>query len=90
MVADVIDVHNKNFDSKKGEFIHPDDYSNAVSSDARLEIVTTIEAKKCVIQRKNDLFGHKRLIYAIDKADKTMEATRKITTDFMIKYLGFT
>ena len=40
--------------------------------------------------KKNDLVGHKRLIYAIDKADKTMEATRKITTDFMIKHLGFT
>ena len=90
MVADVIDVHNKNFDSKKGEFIHPDYFSNAVSRDAKFEILSTVAAKKCIIQRKNDLVGHKRLIYAIDKSDKTMEATRKITTDFMIKHLGFT
>jgi hypothetical protein len=29
------------------------------------------------------------LIYAIDKADKSMEPTRKVTTDFFKNSLGF-
>ena len=35
------------------------------------------------------MIGHKILIYAIDKADKTREATRKFTIDFFKQELGF-
>ena len=47
-------------------------------------------AKKLVLEREDNLIGHKRIIYAIDKADKTKEPTRKVTTDFFIEFLGFT
>ena len=35
------------------------------------------------------MIGHKRLIYAIDIADKTMDSTRNQVTDFFKKYFGF-
>ena len=35
------------------------------------------------------MIGHKILIYAIDKADKTREATRKLVTNFFKITLGF-
>ena len=47
-------------------------------------------AKKLVLEREDNLIGHKRIIYAIDKADKTKEPTRKVTTDFFKEFLGFT
>ena len=47
-------------------------------------------AKKLVLEREDDLIGHKRIIYAINKADKTKESTRKVTTDFFKEFLGFT
>jgi hypothetical protein len=42
------------------------------------------------LERQDDLVGHKVLVYAIDKADKTREATRQVTIDFFKTYLGFT
>ena len=35
------------------------------------------------------MIGHKRLIFTIDKDDKTREAIRKIIIDFFKNYLGF-
>ena len=65
-------------------------YSNVVSSDAKFEVVTTVEAKKLVLERQDDLVGHKRMIYVINKADKTKEPIRKLTFDFFKGSLGFT
>jgi|688.fasta_scaffold1345821_1 hypothetical protein len=56
--------------------IIPDVFSKVVSSDAKFEVVTTVEAKKLVIEKENDLVGHKRIIYAIEKDDKTKEPIR--------------
>ena len=52
--------------------------------------MTAVEAKKLVLEREDDLIGHKRMIYIIDEADKTKEPTRKVTTDFFKNTLGFT
>ena len=52
--------------------------------------MTAVEAKKLVLEREDDLIGHKRMIYVIDKADKTKKLTRKVTTDFFKNSLGFT
>ena len=65
-------------------------YSKVLSSDAHIESVTCNEARKLFIERQDDLVGHKILVFAIDKADKTREATRKVTIDFFKTYLGFT
>ena len=47
-------------------------------------------AKKLVLERENDLVGHKMMIYVVNGADKTMESTRKVTVKFFKKSLGFT
>ena len=52
--------------------------------------MTAVEAKKLVLEREDDLIGHKRMIYVINKADKTKQSTRKVTTDFFKNLLGFT
>ena len=52
--------------------------------------MTAVEAKKLVLEREDDLIGHKKMIYVIDKANKTNEPTRKVTTDFFKNTLGFT
>ena len=65
-------------------------YSNLKSSDAKFEVVTAVEAKKLVLEREDDLVGHKKMIYVINKADKTKETTRKLTTDFFKESFGFT
>ena len=62
-------MYRTNFDPEKGLIIIPDVYSNVMSSDAKFEVVTTVEAKKLVLQREDDLVGHKRMIYAIDLTD---------------------
>ena len=41
------------------------------------------------LERQDDLVGHKVLVYAIDKADKTREPTRQVTINFFKTYLGF-
>ena len=65
-------------------------YSNVKSSDAKFELVTTVEAKKLVLEREDDLIGHKRMIYVINKADKKKAPIRKVTTNFFKESLGFT
>ena len=64
-------MYRTNFDPEKSLIVIPDVYSNVVSSDAKFEVVTTVEAKKLVLERQDDLVGHKRMIYVIDKADMT-------------------
>ena len=83
-------MYRDNFDPEKGLIVIPDVYSNVVSSDAKFEVVTTVEAKKLVLERQDDLVGHKRMIYVINKADKTKEPIRKLTVDFFKGSLGFT
>ena len=51
LVVDTIELYMKNFDPEKGEIILPDMYSNVVISDAQLEVVTCVEAKKLVLER---------------------------------------
>ena len=65
-------------------------YSKVLSSDAKIESITCNEARKLFLEREDDLVGHKRLIFTIDKADKTREAIRKVIVDFYITKLGFT
>ena len=89
-VADVINLYLTNFDPEKGSIILPDDYSKVLSSDAKFELVTCIEAKKLILEREDNVVGHKRIVYAIDAADKTREPTRKATIKFFKTYLGFT
>ena len=69
-IPDVIDLYRTNFDPENGQVIIPNVYSNFKSSDAKFEIVTTVEAKKLVFEREDDLIGHKKMIYVIYKADK--------------------
>ena len=52
--------------------------------------MTAVEAKKLVLEREDDLIGHKRMIYVFDGADKTKELTRKVIVEFFKKSLGFT
>ena len=65
-------------------------YSKVISSDAKIESVTCNEARKLFLERQDDLVGHKRIVYTIDIADTSREATRKVTIDFFKTYLGFT
>ena len=67
----------------------PDVYSKVLSTDAKIESVTCNEARKLFIEKEDDLVGHKILVYAIDKADKTREPIRKVAVDFFKTYLGF-
>ena len=60
-----------------------------VSSDAVFELTTCFEANKVILERKDDVIGHKIMMYIIDKADKTREPTRKLTVDFFKNTLGF-
>ena len=89
-MEDSINAYITNFDPETGTIIIPDVYSEVVSSDAKFEVITNVEAKKLVIERQSDVVGHKRLIIAIDKADKKRGPIRKIFTEFFKKYLGFT
>jgi hypothetical protein len=65
-------------------------YSKVISSDAKIESVTCNEARKLFLERQDDLVGHKRIVYTIDRADTSREATRKVIIDFFKTYLGFT
>ena len=90
LVKDAIDLYILHFDPENGTIILPDAYSEIVSSDAKFEVVTPVEAQKLVLERQSDVFGLKKLIMAIDKADMTRKATRNIIIDFFKKFLGFT
>ena len=77
------------FDPENGTIILPDAYSEIVSSDAKFEVVTPVEAQKLVLERQSDLVGLKKLIITIDKADMTRKATRNIIIDFFKKFPEF-
>ena len=44
LIADTIELYLKNFDPEKGIIILPDVYSKVVSSDAKFEVLTCVEA----------------------------------------------
>jgi hypothetical protein len=46
---DTIDLYIKNFDSDKGEIVIPDAFAKVLSSDAKFEIVTCVEAQKLTL-----------------------------------------
>ena len=50
-IADTIKLIITHFDQEKGEITIPDIYSNVVSSDAKFEVVTRVDAKKLVLER---------------------------------------
>ena len=89
-IADLVNLYTTNFDPENGQIVIPDVYSKVLSSDAKIESVTCNEARKLFLEREDDLIGHKRLVYAIDKADQAREPIRKATIDFFKTYLGFT
>ena len=86
----MINLYLKNFDPEKGSILLPDVYSKVLSPDTEFELVSCISAKKLVLLREDNVVGHKRMVYAIDIADKTREPTRTATFDFFKTYLGFT
>ena len=51
LVADTIKLYSDNFNTDKGEIILPDIYSKVVSSDAKFEVVTCVEASKLSLER---------------------------------------
>ena len=53
------------------------------------ELTICVEANKVILERKDDVIGHRIMMYVIDKADKTREPTRKLTVDFFKNTLGF-
>jgi hypothetical protein len=87
-IKDFIDMMISNFD-EDGSVILPDVFSKIKSSDAVYELVSSNLAKKLKLYRQDTVVGHKRIIYAIDIADKTREPVRHYFIDFFMKYLGF-
>ena len=87
-VKDFINLVTSNFD-ESGSVVLPDVFSKVVSKDAPFECVSSNLARKVKICRQDTVVGHKRLIYAIDVANKTMDLMRNQVTDFFKNYLGF-
>ena len=87
-VKDFINLISYNFD-ESGSVVLPDVFSKVVSKDAPFECVSSNLARKVKLCRQDTVVGHKRLIYAIDLAEKTMDSTRNQVTDFFKNYLGF-
>ena len=52
-------------------------------------MVTSNLARKVKLYRQETVFGHKRLIYAIDSADDTRVSVRELTKEFFKESLGF-
>lgn len=46
-------------------------------------------AKQLLLRRKDNLIGHKRIIFAIDKANTSLAATREVFTQFFKEVIGF-
>ena len=46
---DTIELYIKNFDPEKGEIIIPEAFEKVLSSDAKFEIVTCVEAQKLIL-----------------------------------------
>jgi hypothetical protein len=51
LVADTIKLFTDNFHPEKGEITLPEAYNRVVSSDAKFEVVTCVEAKKLILER---------------------------------------
>jgi hypothetical protein len=49
LVMDTIELYIKNFDPEKGEIIIPEAFAKVLSSDAKFEIVTCVEAQKLTL-----------------------------------------
>ena len=49
LVMDTIELFIKNFDHDKGEIVLPDAFAKVLSSDAKFEIVTCVEAQKLTL-----------------------------------------
>ncbi len=49
LIMDTIELYIKNFDPEKGEIVVPDAYAKVISSDAKFEIVTCVEAQKLLL-----------------------------------------
>ena len=64
-------------------------FSKVVSSDAKFECAFSNLARKVKLCRKDTVVGQKRLIYAIDAADKSKESLRELTKNFFKDELDF-
>ena len=78
-----------NFDAEYGSIVIPDVYSDVLSKDVSFEIVTNVFAQKLSLKRQDNIIGCKRMIYVIDRQDRTRDQIRKLSTDFFEKHLGF-
>jgi len=87
-IKDFIELITSNFD-ESGSIVLPDALAKVVSSDAPFETISSNLAKKLKLVRQDTLLGHKRLFYAIDLANNSLNATRKTTVDFFKNSLGF-
>ena len=69
----------------------PDVFKKVLSNDAKFETVSSNLAKPLLLRRQDNLVGHKRIIFAIDKANQSPEATniRKVITDSFKNIIGF-
>ena len=83
------DLFNTKYD-KDGCIVLPDVFAKVLSDDAKFETVSSNLSRKLKLQRQDTIVGHKRLFYAIDKADETRKGTRKSVMNFFIESLGFT
>ena len=64
-------------------------FTKVLSSDAKFETVSSNLAKPLLLRRQDNLIGHKRLIFTIDKDNKNMETTRKVFVKFFKEVIGF-
>ena len=83
------DLFNTKYD-KDGCIVLPDVFAKVLSDDAKFETVSSNLSRKLKLQRQDTIVGHKRLFYAIDKADETRKGTREYVMNFFIESLGFT
>ena len=87
-IEDLFNLFTSNFDVN-GCIVLPDVFSRVLSSDAKFETVSSNLTRKLKLQRQDTVVGAKRLIYAIDEADTSLESVRKLTKNFFIKQLDF-
>ena len=71
-MEDSINAYILNFDPETGTIIIPDVYSEVVSSDAKFEVTTNVEAKKLVIERQSDV------VAACDKGMNEMQTQTNV------------
>jgi hypothetical protein len=75
-------MFSNNFDRKEGTIKVPDIFRKVVSRDGKYEVVLCVEAQKLRLERENDVVGHRKLIFTIDKADKGRKESRQVIIDF--------